>query len=257
MACRLRYRGRVTVVAVDRAFQLLRAVPETDGTLSALARTTGLPLATVARLMGTLEQTGAVRRDNKAYRIGPAVLALAGAEQAPFDLLALASAHLHELAAETDETAGLVEAVGTDCVHLGQVATEHAVAVRDWTGLSVPAHHGAIGFVIMAHWTEAEVEAYTAGPLEAFSPRTIVDPVAIDDRLAAVRRTGWLWTTDEYADGVTTVAAAIRGADGRAVGSLHVHGPTFRFPPRGRRRAIGRSVAARARAISEVLGWRT
>ncbi|MDH3678383.1 MAG: IclR family transcriptional regulator [Acidimicrobiia bacterium] len=247
----------MTVASVSRAFQLLRAVPASDGTLSGLARSTGLPVATVARLMGTLEQSGAVLRTDKVYRIGPTVIELATNEPAAYDLLAVANGYLGVLAAETDETAGIVQAVGDDHVHLGQVATEHDVAVRDWTGERVAAHSGCIGFVMMAHWPAAEVDRYLAGELPAFSPNTVTDPDQIRDRLAEVRRIGWLWTTGEFAPDVTAVAAPVLDRSGFSVGALHVHGPAYRFPGEGRRRdTIGRSVQAAAWAISETIGWR-
>ena len=166
----------MTVAAVERAFQLLQAVPSGDGTLSSLAADTGLPIATVSRIMGTLEQAGAVLRTDKTYRIGPAVMELADSGSAAYDLLALAATHLTTLANATNETAGIVEAAGTDVIHLGQVATEHHVSVRDWTGFQVAAHSGSIGFVVMAYWPVDKLEAYLAGDLEKFSPFTVTEP---------------------------------------------------------------------------------
>ena len=244
----------MTVVAVDRAFALLRAVPQTGGTLSELSRETGLAVATVSRLMGTLEQAGAVVRENKTYRIGPTMLALAGADVPTFDLLSLASGHLKALLSATGETAGIAESVGVDHVHLGQVATLHDVSVRDWTGVRVAGHSGCIGFVLMAYWDDAMVDAYFANDLEQFSPATLTTRATIEPLLETVRRQGWIWTVDQYAVGVTTVAAPVLDRDGAAVASLYVHGPSYRFPVDDQRDTVGRDVADRARAISAVLG---
>lgn len=248
--------GSNGVVSVLRAFELLRAVPEGDGTLSALARRTGLPMATVARLMGTLEQAGAVLRSEKVYRIGPTLMELAGDEPAAQDLLAVAQPHLHHLASATDETAGVVQAMGSEYLHLGQVATAHDVAVRDWTGVQLPLHAGCIGFVVMAHRSAEAVAGYMAGELEAFSPLTVTDPKVVAERLAQVRQVGWLWTTGEYAPDITTVAAPVLDRERRAVGAIHVHGPAYRFPGPADPDAIGRDVADAARAVSMVIGWR-
>ncbi len=254
----------MTVAAVERAFALLQAVLRTDGTLSGLSRETGLAVATVSRLMGTLEQTGAVSRDGKVYRIGPTVLELASAEPSTFDLLSLASGHLNDLLAVTGETAGIAEAIGTDHVHLGQVATTHDVSVRDWTGVRVAAHSGCIGFVMMAYWTPDEIDAYFGlggteadGGLERFSPETLTTWAKVEPLLESVRRDGYLWTVDQYAVGVTTVAAPILDRSGAAVASLYVHGPSYRFPGTEQRTIVGEDVAARARAISAVLGHRS
>ncbi|MCP4958443.1 MAG: hypothetical protein GY925_04140 [Actinomycetia bacterium] len=141
-------------------------------------------------------------------------------------------------------------------MHLGQVATEHDVSVRDWTGFRVAAHSGAVGFVLMAFWDDAVLDEYLAGELEVFSPATMTDPEQIRARLEVVRSRGWLWSTDEYALGVTTVAAAVLDREGHAVGNLHVHGPSYRFPGTTEPDVLGRIVHERALAISTVLGFR-
>lgn len=245
----------MTVAAVDRAFQLLRAIPASDGSLSGLARQTEMPVATVSRLLSTLEAAGAVRREAKAYRIGPAIRELALDEPAHYDLLSIAGSHLSELAAATDETAGIARSVGSELLHLGQIATEHDVSVTDWTGFRVGVHSGAIGFVIMAHWPAERVDAYLEPDLEQYVDRTMVDPSAIRARLEQIRADGFLWTTDEYAQGVTTIAAPVRDRDGLGVGAIHVHGPSFRFPKQLVPTEIEALVTARAHAISGVLGW--
>ncbi len=252
----------MTVAAVERAFRLLRAVPETDGTLSGLARETGLPVATVSRLMETMEQAGAVTRgrtadrDGKAYRIGPAVMELAGTGPASYDLLSLASTHLNAIVAETGETAGVAAPVGTEYVILGQVVADNDVSVRDWTGERTAVHAGCIGFVQMAHWDRSEVESYLNTPLEAFSAATVIDPASIEQRLALIRSQGWFSTTDEYAVGVTTIAAPIFDRAGRVAGSIYVHGPSYRFPASGALQPIGEGLRGRADAVSAVLGHR-
>lgn len=245
----------MSVAAIDRAFQLLRALPGTDGTLSQLSRMTGLPVATVSRLMGSLESAGAVRRDDKAYRIGPAIVELATEEPAPYDLLSIATPRLSELASATNETAGIAQGVGTDLVHLGQVATEHDVSVQDWTGFSVGAHSGCIGLVMMAYWPPSEIDSYLAKELDQYVDQTVTDPSTIRSRLEAIRETGSMWTTDEYAQGVTTLAAPVRDRTGTAVAALHVHGPSFRFPQGDQVDQFERLVRQHARAMSAVLGW--
>jgi len=244
----------MSVASVDRAFLLLRAVDGGVETVSALSAETGLPLATTARLLNTLEQIGAVLRTDKRYKIGPTIAELAG-EPAAYDLVGLSTAHMSDLVAFTNETAGLAEAIGHETLHLAQLTAERDVTVKDWTGTRVPVHHGAIGFVVMAYWTEGQIDTYLERDLENLTANTITDPAVIRDRLRLIRARGWLWTVDEYASGVTTVAAAIRDASGSAVGSLHVYGPGYRFPAGGDEDDVGRAVLERAAAISSVLGW--
>ena len=241
-------------MSVDRAFLLLRAVGAGASTVSVLSAQTGLPLATTARLLNTLEQLGALSRTEKRYSIGPAIAELAGAP-AVYDLVGLATSHMSDLVALTNETAGLAEAIGHETLHLAQLTAERDVTVKDWTGTRVPVHHGAIGFVVMAHWPDGQIDTYLERDLESLSPNTITDPSTIWGRVHEIRERGWLWTTDEYASGVATVAAPLRDGRGSPTGSLHVYGPSYRFPAEGERDKIGALVARRAATISGVLGW--
>jgi len=245
----------MTVTSVDRAFMLLRAVESGANTVSSLSQETGLALATTARLLNTLEQIGALSRMDKRYKIGPAIGELAG-QSVAYDLAALSTTHMSDLVALTNETAGVAEAVGHNTLHLAQLTAERDVTVKDWTGTRVPVHHGAIGFAVMAHWSDAQIDTYLDGPLEKFTAKTVTDPKAIWDRINRVRHRGWIWTIDEYASGVATAAAPVRNRYGASVGSLHVYGPSYRFPSDDVQAAeVGAAVAERARAISAVLGW--
>lgn len=246
----------VTVTSVERAIHLLRAIGESDGTLSGLSRHTGLPVATVSRLMSTLELAGAVLRVDKTYRIGPVINELATSDTAAVDVLGVSMPHLDDLAALTNETAGIAQRVEHGYLHLGQVGTEHDVSVRDWTGFRGVAHAGCIGFVLMAYWAENDIDAYLERELEMFSEKTVTEPAAVRERLELIRTQGWLWTSDEYAQGVTTVAAPVFDRSGEAVASLHVFGPSYRFPKTRQQRMLGRAVRERADAVSDVLGYR-
>lgn len=251
----------MTAISVHRAVQLLQSIGHTDGTLSAMARHADLPVSTAARLMAVLERTGVVSRSGKAYTIGPTLFALTTTQGPRHDIAQLAEVHLSALAAESNETAGLAESAldggaSTDLIHVAQVATDHVVAVRDWTGFQIGAHSGCIGFVLMAWWPEATIDRYLQRDLASYGPRTMTDPVAIRERLATIREQGFLWTTDEYAEGVTTVAAPILDRSGLAVASLYVHGPSYRFPQPGSQDQLEVSLTERAVEISSLLGHR-
>ncbi len=233
---------------------MLRTVAAGYTTVSEVSTETGLALATTARILDTLQQAGALTRTEKRYRIGPTIIELVHAEATTLDLLGIAKPHLHALADATQETAGLAELVGDDIVHLGQVATEHDVSVRDWTGFRIGLHSGAIGMAILAHRPRAEIDRYLASPLEQYVEQSVIDPDAIRTRLDLVRDQGWLATVDEYDQGVTTVAAPVFDRSGCAIASLHVHGPTYRFPAADLLEDVANHLVERTRTISRVLG---
>jgi DNA-binding IclR family transcriptional regulator len=105
------------------------------------------------------------------------------------------------------------------------------------------------GQVLLAEAPEDEVAEYVSAPLATFTPHTIVDAAALRRRLGEVRRVGYAWAVDEYSDGLSSVAAAIRDGQGRAIGALHVYGPTYRFPGERDPHRMGRLVVEAATRI--------
>ena len=49
-------------------------------------------------------------------------------------------------------------------------------------------------------------------------------------RLAQVREVGYAWVHEEFAEGLSSVAAPVYGSDRVVVGAITVHGTTYRLP---------------------------
>lgn len=247
----------MSVTSVERSFRLLHAIAEEPQSLSEVARKLNLATSTAARFLQSLQTAGAVSRDlDGRYRIGPAIFELAGGPTGRHDLVAVASTHLSALAKRTGETAGIAAAIDNDILHLAQVSNDDdaGVQVKDWSGQQIPAHPGCTGLVVMAHWPQAHIDDYLDKPLERFSDLTVTDPDVIRGRLEHIRETGHLWTTDEYAVGVTSVASPIFDRHDHVVAALHVFGPSYRFPESEEKAAIADELCTRASQISAVLG---
>ena len=210
----------------------------------------GLPKSTAARLLLTLAREGAVEQvpGDTQYRLGPRLATLAAGLAPVRSLTAIAHPVLIELAASIGEAAGLSVPDG-DLVHyIDQVDTPNPVSVRDWTGSRVPLHAVSSGQVLLAFRPPAAIDRYLAHPLERFTPRTITDPDRLRERLREVRRVGYAWVLEEFDEGISSVAAPIADATGEVIAAVHLHGPSYRFPARGRDAAIaGRVVEAAAR----------
>ncbi|HYL39724.1 MAG TPA: IclR family transcriptional regulator, partial [Candidatus Binatus sp.] len=183
------------------------------------------------------------------YRLGPRLLTLASGVSSTRALVAIAHPSLVELAQELGEAAGLSVPDGRMVQYIDQVDSPNPVMVRDWTGTRSPMHAVSSGLVVLAALTPSALEAYLSGPLERLTERTVTVPSQLRDRLWNVRRDGYAWVRDEFAIGISSVAAAIADASGEVVAAVHVHGPSYRFPPDGRTDAIGQAVEATAGRI--------
>ncbi|MEO8461909.1 MAG: IclR family transcriptional regulator [Chloroflexota bacterium] len=239
------------VQSIERAFLVLGALVDGPLGVTEIAGRVDLAKSTVARLLAALDAEGAVERvsDPRRYRLGPRISSLATGRQETRGLVAIAHPALVELAAETGEAAGLSVPDGRTMHYVDQVDSPNPVQVRDWTGSRIPMHAVSSGQVVLAHRSASAVARFLAEPLERFTPRTIVDAGALLDRLREVRRDGHAWVRDEFADGITSVAAPIGGPDGEVVAAVHLHGPSYRFPSAGSEPAIGEAVAATAARI--------
>jgi len=220
-----------TVQSIDRAFSVLRALIPGAAGVTEIADRVNLPKSTVSRLLSTLEEVGAVEQVavGGGYRIGAGMAELAGAARPGRTLVAAARPQLLELARATGEAAGLSVPDGVEMLYLDQVNPDTELQVRDWTGTRIPMHAVPSGQVAMAAMTEGELDAYLAAPLAALTPHTIVDPARLRARLAEVRRNGYALAVDEFAEGLSSIAAPITDGAGSVVAALHVYGPTYRF----------------------------
>jgi len=244
------------VQSVERAFAVLGCLAGGPAGVSELASRVGLPKSTVARLLSTLEHLGAVEQvaPGGAYRVGEALVQLGGAVRANADLVVAAHPHLVELANATGEATGLSVLDGADVHYLDQVASEHAVSVRDWTGERVAAHVVSSGLVLLAHAPDPVISRYLAGPLPRFTDRSMINPDDLRDRLRRVRAQGYEWVFEEFAADINSVAAPVRDGEGRVVAAVHAHGPSYRFPVKGAAASVADRVIAAAARLSKRLG---
>ena len=145
--------------SIRRAFQVLECLSLHPGaSVAGVARETGLPRATVTRVLATLADVGAARRDGGGWTVGPGIAALARGIEPP--LAERAGPHLAALAAELGETVMLAvpegavgarvvaEAAGPRMVRRGFLAGSDVdrpgVGLRpDATGGARPAGPGA------------------------------------------------------------------------------------------------------------------
>jgi DNA-binding IclR family transcriptional regulator len=244
-----------SVQSIERAFDILAALATGPQGVTAIANRCHLPKSTVVRLLRALQAEEAVEQspEDGRYRLGPRIRTLAAGLRPVRRLVAVAHPVLEELAAHTGEAAGLSVPEGWQMQYVDQVDAPNPVQVRDWTGSRIPMHAISSGQVVLAFLPGPVVARFLATPLERFTPATITDATALLERLRQVRRDGCAWVRDEFATGISSVAAPVAGVDGEVVAAVHVHGPSYRFPAPGREPAVAEAVIAAAARIGGLL----
>jgi DNA-binding IclR family transcriptional regulator len=242
------------VQSIERAFAVLGALTDGPIGVTEIADRVELPKSTAARMLASLVREGAVEQvpGETRYRLGPRIESLATGLGTTRSLIGIARPHLADLAASLGEIAGLSIPDGDEVHYVDQVEAPipNPVGIRDWTGSRVPMHAVSSGLVFLAHRPAGAVERYLGGPMTRLTDRTITDDGAVRERLRAVALSGYAWVRDEFAMGISSVAAGIADAGGEVVAAVHVHGPSYRFPPPGREAAVGLAVAASAARVT-------
>jgi DNA-binding IclR family transcriptional regulator len=239
------------VQSIRRAFSVLGALADGPLGVTDVAARSHIPKSTAARLLAALAAEGAVEQvpGETRYRLGPHLVALASGLGDARGLVATARPTLVEVARELGEASGLSVRDGWTAHYVDQVDSPNPVQVRDWTGTRIPLHAVSSGQVFLAQLPAPTLSRYLAEPLEAFTPNTLTNAAALLERLRAVKRDGHAWVRDEFAIGISSVAAPIADARGEVVAAIHVHGPSYRFPEEGAEDGIAQAVRAAASRI--------
>lgn len=245
----------MTVQSVVRAFDILKIIaavhPQGIG-VTEIAQQSNLHKSTVSRLLATLESVGAVERvpDNTDFVIGNNLLTLLAPSTFPDNLMALARPHLLALNRATGEDVGLAIPDGDMALYIGQVSSDHAVQVKDWTGHRFPLHIVSAGKAMLAYQPPDVLSRYLGRPLEAYTPNTLTQPAKLLTALNAIKERGLDWSFGEFDEELNAVAAPILAQNGSALAAITIYGPAFRFPPAGQQEEISRLVLEKCRLLS-------
>ncbi|WP_226832237.1 IclR family transcriptional regulator [Brachybacterium sp. FME24] len=224
--------GTGAVQSVDRAVQVLEILARDGGSsVGRVAAELGVHQSTASRLIAALEGRDLVERAGEGgpVRLGVGVLRLAAATHSRPDLTAVAGPVCDALAEQLGETVNLAVYRSGAAVNLHQAQGTRTVAMHNWVGDRTVLHATSSGKVLLAHLPLAESEALLAAPLERFTTRTVVDPVALREQLREAGTRGWAVAEEEFEEGLNAVAAAIRGPEGNVVAALSAAGPAYRL----------------------------
>ncbi len=217
------------VQSIERAFVVLELVAAHDAsmTLSALARASGLPPATLHRLAATLVDLGYLRQDpSRRYALGPRLALLSDSSWTRVSSTALP--HLTGLVDAIGETANLALLEGDRVAYVAQVPGRHSMRMFTEVGRRVSPHCTAVGKALLAGSGDQEVRAILSRTgLPRRTPSTVTDPEAFLGELECVREQGYAVDDGEQEVGVRCVAVAVPGSTLRL--ALSLSGPAPRM----------------------------
>ncbi len=245
------------VQSVTRALDILRTIAVNPNGLgvSELARQTTLHKSTVYRLVTTLEEAQAIERiaAGQTYQISSDFSALFDQPTNSQTLIAAARPYLHDLCNVAGEDAGLALPDGDYAVYVDQVMSDHALQVRDWTGMRFPMHEVAAGRIMLAHRTSAEINKFHK---TWTSHDSFVDLPALIADLPRIKSNQHAWIFQPKTTGLNAVAAPVFDTAGNVVAALCIFGPDLRFPKPDKRKQVVTLLANAAERLTQRLTFR-
>ncbi len=149
---------RQFVTALARGLSILSVFEDNRERLSHqnICDKTGLPKATVSRLIYTLLKTEFLNQDNQGYRLGIAAIQLSTLAWAQYDISRLAKPLMSEFAQEHQVSVSLAIEEAGEMLYLQSIRSPARLAVQLMVGSKVPIAQTAIGRAYFANQTETE-----------------------------------------------------------------------------------------------------
>jgi DNA-binding IclR family transcriptional regulator len=249
---------RYRVQVVDRVLEILEAfsidAPELG--VSELSRTTGLNKGTAHRLLSALERHRLVEQDGTTgrYHLGLRLWELGNRAVARLELPGPAMPALHQLSADTGETAHLAVLDDGDVLYIAKVESKRPLRIPSQVGRRLPPHCTGIGKVLLAWLPPAELDQLIRRRgLPRFTPYTICDPKDLQSELMLIRHRGYALDREELEQGLRCVAAPIRDRSAQVIAAISVAGPSVRVNE-GETPRLAEAVLHAAHSISRILG---
>ncbi|WP_147372972.1 IclR family transcriptional regulator, partial [Calidithermus terrae] len=219
-------RKLTTVQAALRVLAYLLAHPE--GLEAAqVARLLGKSLSTAYALLASLVAEGFAERVGTTYRVSQNALSpVSGPGHGDTNALERLHDALEELYLRTRERTYLALLTREGKLRLQSRGRQGQPKPPGLEGDSTEALHAlALGKAVLAY-----LDAAPPGQLRAYTPNTLTEPVALQDELDRVRQMGFAVELEEFAEGISAVAAPVFGPEGRVIGAFGVVVPSRRFP---------------------------
>lgn len=246
-----------TVDAVSKAMELLFLVADEPGLgVSELARRSGNTKARAFRLLGTLEESGLVRRQQPlaAYELGHRVLFLGAAAREQISLARIATPLLEELGQKCNESVLVRIRDGLETVCVAWWEASHAIRVQNQFGNRRPLYVGASGKLLLAYAPDEIQDEVLSGKREQFTSNTITKRTQLEKELKKIREDGYSISAAEKLPDTVAVAAPVHDAQGVVVASLSMTAPSSRVSKSDLPKYI-KLITAGARKFSAELGY--
>ncbi|MCB2226776.1 MAG: helix-turn-helix domain-containing protein [Desulfarculaceae bacterium] len=249
--------GRLFVKSLAKGMRLLEAFSSERPrlTLTELAETTGMNLATVQRLTHTLSQLDYLGRDqHKRFFLSPRVLALGQAFSGGSGLRRLAAPMLEAFSTRLGCTVNLSVLEGGEAVIIYRHEVERFFKFDLQEGSRLPAYCTSMGKLMLAALPDAELSARLESmELERLTAYTITDRKALIKHLEAIRKTGLSESDREASPALHSLAVPVLDSAARVAAAISVSLPVE--PGELDHQSLAAELLDQGRELSRLMGY--
>jgi IclR family transcriptional regulator, pca regulon regulatory protein len=213
------------VQSLERGLAVIRAfdADHPSLTLSEVATSTGLSRAAARRFLRTLVQLGYMRSNGSRFALRPKILELGYAYLSSLTLPEVAMPHLEQLVEQVHESCSVCELDGHDVIYIARVSTKRIMTVAISVGTRFPAYATSMGRVLLTAQPDEWLDDYlgSAG-LHGLTGHTITSAPSLRRELRKIRAQGWALVDQELEEGLRSIAAPIRDADGQVIAAINI-----------------------------------
>lgn len=251
-----------SVKVLERAFAIMDQLRSNVGerSMSDLARSVDLPVATVYRILGTLERHGYASRNvaTRRYVRGPRLEAVHVSTRRIQEIANAALPVMAMLGRKTEETVLLscLNSTRDRSICMARVESPLPLRLEMAPGTETPLYLGALQLILFAFLEPIEIKQLLAERVRPATHKTITDPGRVHRRLARIRSAGHVWISEETNLGVAGLAVPLFDPVGRISLGLGIAGPSNRLTAKSMERHLF-AIRSASKEIANRLDLRT
>jgi DNA-binding IclR family transcriptional regulator len=230
-------RRRRGTSALEKGLVLLARISdaETPRRFSDLLKETGLPKATLHRLLQALLAHRLVALDarDQTYRTGLRALEMAQRSWESMDIRVAAASEISWLGEKTGETVHLAVLDDTEVVYIDKVESQQRIRMFSAIGKRGPAHCTGVGKAMLAFLApEDQRQLVEKLSMKRFTSSTFTSRGAFLRHLGEIQACGYAKDLEEHEVGIRCTAAPVFDYRGQVIASISVTAPSFRLSPK-------------------------
>lgn len=246
-------------LSLCKAFEILNCFTPESPALRVvdITKRVDMTQSNVSRLINTMVAYGYLERleDSGYYQLGRQIISLSSVALNHSELRRQALPELFRLEQNYEVGANLAVLDHDRMYYLAHVDSRTSPRMYTMVGYTNPLHCTAIGKILLAAMTDAEIAAVLDRTgMTAYTYHTLTCREALMEQIDQVRRLGYSTEYNEHALGSACIAAAIRGRDGKVVAGLSMSGKFRGESLRDHQEEVAAIVMDAAALISNKLG---